>query len=255
MLNRQKVGLINKSSVPLVLEGLQFVNIDTDINLGQLNRLQKYQDFDYIFYHDCNNTLYLKSFLLNLPSMFIDFLRGRINFRRTNSSKKQDIVKAVGLKNKNILDATAGLCNDSFVLASNGFDIISLEQNPLIYNLTLNALKEAKNNVSIANIIKRIQLININSIDYLKNTQNEFDCIYLDPMFPPKTKTSLCKKEMQIFHNLAYYGDDEKLFNLAFLKAKNRVVVKRMKQNKYIVDKKPNYQIIGKAIRFDIYLK
>ena len=72
---------------------------------------------------------------------------------------------------------------------------------------------------------------------------------------PQKTKSSLCKKEMQIFHNLAFYGDNKELFDLSMLKTKNRVVVKRMINNEYLVDKKPDYQILGKTIRYDVYLK
>ena len=255
MQNNQKIGLINNFNNQVFLHSLQYINIDINISLNEFNKLKDFQDFDYIFYYDEDSNLYLKSFISNLPSIFVDFTSGDIDFRRKNSGKKQDIIKAIGLNNKNILDTTAGLCKDSFVLACNGFNVVALEQNPLIYNLTLNALNKAKNDNIVSDIVNNIQLININSINYLANMQADFDCIYLDPMFPPKTKSSLCKKEMQIFHNLAYYGDNEKLFNLAFLKTKNRVVVKRMKNSEYIIDKKPNYQIVGKTIRYDVYLK
>lgn len=252
-----KIGLINNTNKEFSLKNLDYFVINKTIHLKDFNKLDKYEDFDYLFLYD-NDILYLKDFSINIPSIFVDFTSGSVDYRRKTSGKKQEILRAIGFeKNKNlkILDATAGLCKDSFIFATYGINVLAIEQNPLIYNITLNALENAKNDNEISNIVNNINLINANSVDFLKNNEDYFDCIYLDPMFPQKNKTSLCKKEMQIFHNLAFYGNNDELFELSMLKATNRVVVKRMLKSEYIIDKKPDYQILGKTIRYDIYLK
>ncbi len=225
--------------------------------LKNFNKLKSYKDYNYLFLYD-NKNLYLKDFSINIPSIYVDFTSGSIDYRRRTSGVKQEILRAVGFekdKKLNLLDATAGLCKDSFIFATNGMNVLAIEQNPLIYNIVINALNNAKLNCITSNIVKNINLINMNSVDFLSVNDYEFDCIYLDPMFPQKNKTSLCKKEMQVFHNLAFYGDNEELFELSMLRTRNRVVVKRMIKNEYIINRRPNYQILGKTIRYDIYLK
>ena len=257
MNNFPKVGIINNGGEVYDLKNMSYFAVDEDISLKNFNKLKNYKDYDYLFFYE-NGILYLKDFSIDIPSIFVDFTGGDINYRRKTSGIKQEILRAIGFekdKKINVLDTTAGLCKDSFIFATYGINVLAIEQNPLIYNITLNALENAKNDHEIADIVKNIKLINMNSIDFLKENNCNFDCIYLDPMFPQKNKTSLCKKEMQVFHNLAFYGNNEELFELSMLKTKNRVVVKRMLKNDYIVNKKPSYQIIGKTIRYDVYLK
>ena len=69
----------------------------------------------------------------------------------------------------NILDATAGLGSDSFMLASNGFKIIACEKNPITYHLLNFGLKNAILNPQASPIAKRITAVNKDSIDYLKS--------------------------------------------------------------------------------------
>lgn len=255
MSNFSDIGLINNSSISISIKNVDYTDILSDMSLKEFNKIKSYENYRYLFFYDGEH-LYLKDLSINITSIYVDFTVGAIDYRRKTSGIKQEILKAIGINNnKKILDTTAGLCKDSFIFATYGLKVVALEQNPLIYNITKNGLEFAINNPNTQDIVKNIKLINTNSIDFLKNNECDFDCIYLDPMFPKKTKSSLCKKEMQLFHNLAFYGDNEELFNLSMLKTKNRVVVKRMINNEYIVNKKPSYQIFGKTIRYDVYLK
>jgi len=194
----------------------------------------------------------------------ISFTDGK-NFHRLNygGGKNQMLAKACGLTKTlpMILDVTAGLGADAFVLASLGCKVTMCERNKLLTVLLEDALNLAKTNAEVAVIINKINLINIDAVDLLNNLAaflpEKPQVIYLDPMFPMRSKTALVKKNMQILHklNLDSEQNNELLFNLALENAHNRVVVKRPKSAKTITSFKPSYSLQGKSNRFDIYTK
>ena len=193
-------------------------------------------------------TLYLKDCKNPAKPICVDFsIYNKIN---------KTLIKACGEKNKTILDCTAGLCRDSFILACKNYNITAIEKNKIIFALLQDGYNNALNDNNLNKIIQNIKLINIDSIDFLENCEESFDCIYLDPMFEESKKSRLVKKEMQIFHNLASNSDNEKLFNLAITKTKNRVVVKRALHGEYLINSiKPDFSLKEKTIRFDVYIK
>lgn len=250
------IAFINKNVYQETIN-FAFTEIKEKITVKELNKMNKIDNFDYIFIYE-SNILYLKNCNSNLPAICSNFEDKAINYRLKTTNKKQELIKACGITNNNkinIIDATAGLGKDSFILASFGAKIIMLEENSLIFAILQDGLKRGQNseNIVIKNICNNMQLYNINAINFLKTYNNEIDCVYLDPMFPETNKNSLVKKEMQIFHNLAYFGNNEELLNIALQKAKSRVVVKRMLNNSYLTILKPNFQIFGTNIRFDVY--
>jgi len=191
----------------------------------------------------------------------IDFASGKIEYRRKfGGGLGQHIAKAVGIKENYkpyVLDATAGMGRDSFVLASLGCKVLMVERNEIIFKLLENGLKRARANSEISEIIKRMKLIKADAIEYLaKIPENKKpDVIYLDPMFPHSKKSRLVKKEMRIFRQLV--GDDldaEKLLEIALKKAKKRIVVKRPAKAEFLGGLKPNFQIRGRVSRFDCYV-
>lgn len=251
-----KIGFINNTNVNFPLEHINYEIIHDSLVLKQLNKINKYEDYDYIFIYE-NEILYLKDCNLDLPAISSNFSDGTSSFRIKNIGINQDLFRAVGINKdtKTIVDTTAGLGKDSFLFSLYGTNIIMLEQNSLIYNITKDAINRAVNNKELSNFVKKIQFFNCNSIDFLKNNDVKPDCVYLDPMFPKTNKNALSKKEMQIFHNLAFYGNNEELFNVSMEKTKNRVVIKRKINSEYLVNKEPDFKIKGRVIRFDIYLK
>ena len=192
--------------------------------------------------------LYLKDCKSNTKPICVDFLR----YNKINKS----LIKACGEKNKTILDCTAGLCRDDFILACKNYKITALEKNKVIFALLQDGFRRGYKNTYIADILKNIDLINIDAIDFLGSYNGKYDCVYLDPMFEESKKSRLVKKEMQIFHRLAYKGDNKKLFELAINVTKNRVVVKRALHGGYLIDNlKPSFSVKEKTVRFDVYLK
>ncbi|MFV1872579.1 MAG: class I SAM-dependent methyltransferase [Oleiphilus sp.] len=186
------------------------------------------------------------------------FLQGKTAHRlKFGGGKGQMIAKAVGLNKgvkPSILDATAGLAQDAFVLASLGCQMTLLERSPIIAQLVASALLEARG-TDIDDIISRMTLLSVNACDWLSaQSEKVADVIYLDPMYPHNDKSALVKKEMRLFHTLVgQTEDDAKLLALALEKARYRVVVKRPRKGVTIVGQQPAHQILGKSCRYDIY--
>ncbi|MFT3930490.1 MAG: class I SAM-dependent methyltransferase [Spongiibacteraceae bacterium] len=181
------------------------------------------------------------------------------------------IVKAVKGRSKEMLrvvDATAGLGRDSFVLAAYGFDVVAIERNAIVAALLNDGLQRALQS-PVADIAARIHLVQIDALTYFKNIavdqplflEQQPDVIYLDPMFVSKDKlahaekSALVKKEMRLFRQLLGddIGDEAELLSAARATAKLRVVVKRAIKAEYLAGIQPGYALTGKAIRFDVY--
>ncbi|MCX7125247.1 MAG: class I SAM-dependent methyltransferase [Gammaproteobacteria bacterium] len=192
-------------------------------------------------------------------SIFVDFLQGPLAHRRQHGGgKNQLIAKAIGIKSKQkiaVLDVTAGLGRDAFVLSTLGCDVVMCERSPIIYALLRDGLLRASNEIWFQKL--SLQLKNIDGLNYFSeiSEDNRPDVIYIDPMFPEKIKSALVKKEMRILREVV--GDDvdsEKLLSGALLISKKRVVVKRAKLAPTLTDKKPDIVYMGKSSRFDVYL-
>ena len=80
------------------------------------------------------------------------------------------------------------------------------------------------------------------------------DVIYLDPMFPARTKSAAVKKKFQLLHELASpctQDEASELLSAAIAAAPRKVVVKRPVHGEYLAGIKPSYTIAGKSIRYD----
>lgn len=189
----------------------------------------------------------------------VDFLEGAAAHRRQfGGGSGQMIAKAVGVQpgvRPQVLDATAGLGRDAFVLATLGCEMQLIERQPLIAALLEDGLARAARDLEVAPIVARMQLRQGNAIDLMGAWQGEApQVIYLDPMFPHRDKSALVKKEMRLFRPLV--GDDmdaPALLQAALALASHRVVVKRPRKAPIIEGAKPSYSLEGKSSRYDIY--
>ncbi len=191
----------------------------------------------------------------------VDFLEGAAAHRRQfGGGSGQMIAKAVGIApgiRPQVLDATAGLGRDAFVLATLGCPVQLIERQPVIAALLEDGLARAARDLEVGPIVARMQLHTGNAIDRLRQWQGEApQVVYLDPMFPHRDKTALVKKEMRVFRPLV--GDDDDapaLLEAALALASHRVVVKRPRKAPVIEGPKPGYSLEGKSSRYDIYPK
>jgi 16S rRNA (guanine1516-N2)-methyltransferase len=216
-------------------------------------------DYPFVLLYKNNRLSILQTATNNL--IYADFLEGKIKHRRLyGGGRQQTIAKAIGLKGKNIptvLDATVGLGQDSFVLAALGCKVTMLEKSSIIAALLADSLTRASRNKEVAPIINRMKLIIADSIQHIQTLtpKQKPDVIYLDPMFPPRKKSALVKKEMQVLQAfLSQDNNEAKLLQVARNYAKKRIVVKRPKLAPSIDNQKPDITFKGKSCRFDVYL-
>lgn len=191
----------------------------------------------------------------------VDFVEGAVAHRRLfGGGSGQMIAKAVGIQpgvRPRVLDATAGLGKDAFVLASLGCEMSMIERQPIIAALLEDGLLRGRHDREVGTIIGQMRLLTGNSIELIRTWEGEPpQVIYLDPMFPHREKTALVKKEMRLFRPLV--GDDmdaPALLEAALALATHRVVVKRPRKAPCIDGPKPGYALDGKSSRYDIYPK
>lgn len=189
-------------------------------------------------------------------------MTGALRYRQQQATLRNELIaRAMGIKPRampKILDATAGLGRDSFILAALGFQVTLAERSAILYQLLLDACHRAAKCNELAAIIANMQLININSIDLLTSLPPDHypDIIYLDPMFPTRQKAASVKKEMIILQDLLGKDEDaQELFEIALTCAQKRLVVKRPRLSTYLTTLQPHFSLTGKSSRFDVYLR
>ena len=209
-----------------------------------------------------DNGLQLQQLVDDAPGpVRVDFVEGAAAHRRLfGGGSGQMIAKAVGIQpgvRPRVLDATAGLGKDAFVLASLGCEMSLIERQPIIAALLEDGLARGRHDSEVGDIIGRMRLLTGNAIELIRAWQGEApQVIYLDPMFPHREKTALVKKEMRLFRPLV--GDDmdaPALLEAALALATHRVVVKRPRKAPCIDGPKPGHVLDGKSSRYDIYPK
>jgi len=195
--------------------------------------------------------------------VYVDFAAGNAVYRRRfGGGRRQLLGRAMGLKGgyrPTVLDATAGLGRDAFVLAGLGCYVQLVERSPIVGALLQNGLERA---VAVPDlgvwISTRMQLriadshLHMPTLSYSERPE----VVYLDPMYPHRTKTALVKKEMQMLQRIIGADSDSiELLQAALRCARRRVVVKRPNQAPPLTGPRPDVQYTGKTTRFDVYLR
>lgn len=198
----------------------------------------------------------------------VNFSSTSVQYRLNTSKHSAGLLKAVGLDKYPmplcILDATAGLGTDAYIMAAMGCQVTMLEKSPIMAALLNDGLKRGLNSGDpvLRSHLQRLSLHFTDVYSYLSESGgqvNKPDVIYLDPMFPVREKTAKVKKDMALMQQLLPVNDDvEALLEKALRYAGKRVVLKRpgkanpktMKQ----ANPRPEFQVSGKACHFQVYL-
>ncbi len=193
--------------------------------------------------------------------VYVDFVGGAMGHRRKfGGGRGQLIAKAVGVKKgviPAVVDATAGLGRDAFVLANLGCRVTMLERSPVVGALLHDGLERASSDGEAADVIERLSLQIGDARQVLAAGRQGVlaDVVYLDPMFPQRDKSALVKKEMRLFKALLGSDPDAPALLEAALKAaRKRVVVKRPRKAAPVDGPEPGLVFEGKSTRFDVYL-
>ena len=187
------------------------------------------------------------------------FIEGPILHRlKYGRGRGQNLAKAVGMKfnkNRNIIDATAGLGYDSFILASIGAKVTLIERSQKMYELLQNGIDEGISfGGEIEKIIKRMELVFGDSKDILPKLTPEV--IMIDTMYKDRKKTALVKNNMRLVRDIVGPDSDYiDLLKVALNCATNRVVLKQPRYAEPIKEiRKCSHQILGKTIRYDVFI-
>ena len=187
------------------------------------------------------------------------FIEGPILHRlKYGKGRGQNLAKAVGMKfnkNRNIIDATAGLGYDSFILASLGAKVTLIERSKKMHELLQNGIDEGISfGGEIEKIINRMELLFGDSKDILPKLTPEV--IMIDTMYKDRKKTALVKNNMRLVREIVGPDSDYiELLKVALNCAKNRVVLKQPRYAEPIKEiRKCSHQILGKTIRYDVFM-
>ena len=179
---------------------------------------------------------------------------------RIRRVKDELLIKALKLPSKDnnlVFDLTAVLGKDSILMAASGYNVIMVEQNPLLVKIIEYFIKS---NAEIYPWVKNLHIIHGESLKFLDTYNGPPPIvIYLDPMFHHK-KSALAKKDMQLIQMLdsAYNGvetNNVELFVAASKITQQKIIVKRdNKQEQLVNSTKVSYSIAGKTVRYDVYI-
>ena len=187
------------------------------------------------------------------------FIEGPILHRlKYGKGRGQNLAKAVGMKsnkNRNIIDATAGLGYDSFILASLGANVTLIERSEKIYKLLQDGISEGMlYGGEISKIIGRMSLIYGDSKNILPQLSPEV--ILIDTMYKDRKKSALVKNDMRLVREIVGADSDyTELIEVALKFALNRVVIKQPRYAEPLKEiKECSHQILGKSIRYDVHM-
>lgn len=187
--------------------------------------------------------------------MLVDF-RDTLQRIKPGRLQRELLVRASKLKGLEgapvALDATAGLGEDSLLLAASGFEVHLFERNPVIATLLADAVQRARGDDELSEIAKRMHVQEGDSVHALRSGDISPDLVYLDPMFPERKKSAAVKKKFQLLQRLEAPCDDAEEMLQAAIEAKpKKIVIKRPLKAVSLGGIDPDYSLRGKAIRYD----
>ena len=196
----------------------------------------------------------------SLVPPLVDFLSGAVGHRhRSGAGRGHALVRAVGLKPGKplvIVDATAGLGRDAFLLASLGAEVTLLERVPVVQVLLADAIAAlAADGPEHAAIAARMNLVAGDAREILPSL--DADVVTVDPMHPARLGSALVKAEMRRLRALV--GDDPDsaaLIAAALASRAGRVVLKwPLRAPPPIGVPAPSHSLQGKTVRYDVFVR
>ena len=158
-----------------------------------------------------------------------------------------------------ICDATGGFGGDALVFATLGCRVVILEKSAIVYELLKDGIARAQQDDKLNDTAMRMEVHRADSTLLPQVWPYPFapHTVYLDPMYPQKTKQAAAKKEMQTLKKL-FAGNnsedtDPTLLAAALATASARVVVKRPASAEPITGAIPVGNISSTNTRYDLY--
>jgi 16S rRNA (guanine1516-N2)-methyltransferase len=189
----------------------------------------------------------------------VDFAGGAVGYRfRRGGERGHPLVRAAGIKKDrlpSIVDATAGLGRDAFLLASAGATVTLIERSAKVHALLKEALaRAAAESPELAEVVARMTLVQGDAKDRLPELKP--DVVIIDPMHPPRRNTALVKQEMRQLSAIVGADEDaDELMRIALASARERVVLKwPLRAAPLLETPKPSHQFAGKTVRYEVFV-
>lgn len=189
-------------------------------------------------------------------AVYADFVAGPTARRGREAARADEgLLRAAGARHgrtPEVIDTTAGLGRDAWLLASLGCRVTLVERHPAVATLLADALDRAHADQEAAPVAARMELIEADAIAVLG--ERTADTVIVDPMHPPRRKSAAVRKEMRVFRALVGAdSDSDGLLPAAIAAARRRVAVKRPRDARPLPGPSPSGAIEGRSTRFDIY--
>lgn len=169
-------------------------------------------------------------------------------------SLKNPLLKAIGVKSgqprPHVFDATAGLGEDSYLLAAAGCQVTACERSPALALML--ALAVQRLGTQAQAVASRMTVLHSDSRELL---QSDLDAhaVYLDPMYSAKRKTAP-RRAMRVVRELVGDDHDAKELLAAAQTQPCRLVVKRPRHAPELAKRPADLSFAGNAVRYDVYL-
>ena len=185
----------------------------------------------------------------------LDFEKVAKQYRSFPAPKQGAFNQALGKRTKNVIDASGGWGGDALLMCLQGYQVSVVERLPLMATLLEEAFSRfARSSWAVHNGVKPPSVVHANASDILTERKFVADCVYLDPMFPPKRKkTAIANKYMQLLQWLAGADGDAKETAEIAIANYSRLAVKRPDYAQPLMEK-PAVQFSSKLVHYDVYL-
>jgi 16S rRNA (guanine1516-N2)-methyltransferase len=187
--------------------------------------------------------------------VFVDIDASIRRYPSLPAPKRGPLAQAIGRRTRSVIDATAGWGQDLGLLVAMGYRVTAVERSPVMGVLLEDGLSRLAASSDVRGRFELPRLVVADAVHYLSDLRQPPECVYLDPMFPPKRKRSaLARRRLRLLREMV--GDDEdrqRLFASALQTATKRVVVKRPDEARPIADH-PDETYAGKLVRYDVYM-
>ena len=191
--------------------------------------------------------------------LICDLTGGAVGHRvRAGGGRGQALPRAAGFtkgRTPQMVDATAGLGRDAFLLASLGAEVTLIERSAKVHALLEDGMARARDAGGDATkAISRMTLVLGDAKVLLPKLAAEV--VLVDPMHPPRSNSALVKKEMRLLRNVVGADEDAlELMQVALATASKRVVLKWPLHAVLMPGlAPPSHQILGKSTRYDVFM-
>lgn len=178
---------------------------------------------------------------------------------------RQPLIRAMGKSRGLVVDATAGLGGDAFLVAAAGFEVAALERSALLAEMLADEVARIRHSASAPHraAAERMQVIHRDSIAALADRSPSLAwvrakpvAVLMDPMYPQDpSATALPAKPIRVVRALVGDDPDQRaLFDAVRACDPGRIVVKRPHSAPPLVPG-PDLEFAGKLARLDVYLR